>query len=92
MPSSRPRSRRRDERGELRSELPGGARVLFTDRSHGNLSSVGGDGHERGAQARAQLREDLGVRALARGYQVHGERVRRVSAVPQSDHVEAGAR
>jgi YfiH family protein len=75
---------------ELRGELPGGAHVLFTDRSHGNLSSVRGDDHELGADARARLREAVGVRALARGYQVHGTRVRRVTAVAQSDHVNAG--
>jgi polyphenol oxidase len=59
-------------------ELPGGAHVLFTDRSHGNLSSVGGEQAELGAQAREQLRELIGVQRLARGFQVHGTTVRLV--------------
>jgi purine-nucleoside/S-methyl-5'-thioadenosine phosphorylase / adenosine deaminase len=68
--------------GHLCSELPGGGRALFTDRSHGNLSSVGGDGADRGAQARERLRELLGVAALARGYQVHGAHVATVIRPP----------
>lgn len=60
-------------------ELPGGGRVLFTDRSDGNLSSVGGEGHEQGAQARERLRERIGAEALLRGYQVHGAFVSAVS-------------
>jgi YfiH family protein len=75
---------------DLSFELPGGARVLFTDRSHGNLSSVGGDGAEHGAAARERLRALIGVRALVRGYQVHGTRVRRVRAEPPAE--EHGAR
>jgi YfiH family protein len=63
-------------------ELPGGARVLFTTRAEGNLSSVGGDGAEHGAEARARLRERLGLVALARGYQVHGTTVGRVDVPP----------
>jgi hypothetical protein len=66
-------------------ELPGGGCVIFTDRSHGNLSSVGGDGAEGGAEEREQLRELLGVAALARGYQVHGAHVARVSLPPPPD-------
>jgi polyphenol oxidase len=56
-------------------QLGAGARVLFTDRSDGNLSSVGGDGREHGAEARELLRERIGARALLRGYQVHGSHV-----------------
>ena len=68
---------------ELVFDLPaGGARVLFTDRSHGNLSSVSGEAHEHGESARERLRELIGARGLARGYQVHGARVRRVAEVP----------
>jgi hypothetical protein len=65
---------------QLQVDLGGGARALFSDRSDGNLSSVGGDGRERAAQARARLRERIGVSALARGYQVHGTHVRWVAA------------
>lgn len=61
-------------------ELPGGGRALFTDRSHGNLSSVGGAGAEHGLAARERLRESLGVWRLVRGYQVHGTTVGRVLA------------
>jgi polyphenol oxidase len=66
-------------------ELPGGARVLFTDRTHGNLSSVGGEQAEHGAQAREQLRELIGVQCLARGFQVHGTTVRRVDDLSSPD-------
>ena len=59
-------------------ELPGGGRALFTDRSVGNLSSVGGDGREQGAAARERLRDALGASRIARGYQVHGTVVRRI--------------
>lgn len=63
-------------------EFGSGARGLFTSRLHGNLSSVGGAGREHAAQARARLRETLGVRRLVRGYQVHGAHVGRVLADP----------
>lgn len=62
----------------MRFDLPGGGRALFTAREHGNMSSVGGDGAERGAQARERLCTQIGVRRLARGYQVHGAAVRRI--------------
>lgn len=74
---------------ELRWELPGRGRALFTARRRGNLSSVGGEGAEHGQQAREDLLAELGVEAIARGYQVHGRTVRRVhrrptgSAAPQ---------
>jgi YfiH family protein len=72
-------------------ELPGGARALFTARTHGNLSSVGGDGAEHGLQARERLRETIGAQRLIRGYQVHGTVVGRVfsdgsTASPASEH------
>jgi YfiH family protein len=59
-------------------ELPGGGRVLFTGRAHGNLSSMAGEGAEQGEQMRERLRELLGLERLARGFQVHGSVVRRV--------------
>jgi YfiH family protein len=59
-------------------ELPGAGRVLFTDRAHGNVSSVGGEQAEHGSQVRQQLRQTLGVRRLIRGYQVHGTVVGKV--------------
>lgn len=74
--------------GATALELPGGGgggRVLFTSRSEGNLSSVGGREAERGGENRERLRARIGVRALARGYQVHGATVSRVSAAPPSD-------
>jgi YfiH family protein len=65
---------------ELSFDLPGGGHVLFTARAHGNLSSVGGLEHEHGYDARERLRKQLGLRRLARGYQVHGTTVQRVGA------------
>jgi YfiH family protein len=74
----------------MRFELPDGGHVLFTTRTHGNLSSVGGDGAEHGSQAREALREQLGVRRLLRGFQVHGTAVRRVGdGAEMSEDVEA---
>jgi polyphenol oxidase len=60
---------------ELSFDLPGGGHVLFTARVHGNLSSVGGLDHEHGYDTRERLRKQLGLRRLARGYQVHGTSV-----------------
>lgn len=45
----------------MRFDLPGGGRALFTTREHGNMSSVGGNGAERGAQARERLRTQIGA-------------------------------
>ncbi len=61
--------------------IPGGG-VYFSDRSDGNMSSVGGAGHEHGAEARERLRERLGLQRLARGYQVHGAHVSVVRSMP----------
>jgi purine-nucleoside/S-methyl-5'-thioadenosine phosphorylase / adenosine deaminase len=61
-------------------ELPGGARALFTDRSAGNLSSVGGDARELGGASRERLRAMIGAGRLVRGYQVHGAVVGRIGA------------
>lgn len=63
---------------QLLYELPGGGRALFTARAHGNLSSIGGLDHEHGLQARERLRTQLGLRRLARGYQVHGTTIHRI--------------
>jgi YfiH family protein len=69
---------------ELTATLPGGG-VLFTDRSHGNMSSVGGLDAEHGAEARGRLRDRLGLQALARGYQVHGSVVQIVAEISGSE-------
>jgi hypothetical protein len=58
--------------------LPGGGRAVFTARTHGNLSSVGGEHAEWGLRSREQLRASLGMEGLLRGYQVHGTVVARV--------------
>jgi YfiH family protein len=64
--------------GELLFELPGRGHALFTTRTHGNLSSVGGLDHEHGFNAREHLRAQLSLQRLARGYQVHGATVLRI--------------
>jgi YfiH family protein len=69
----------------MRYALPGGGLAVFTTRAQGNLSSVGGDGFEHGLEAREQLCEQLGVRRLLRGYQVHGTTVQRVGDAVQPD-------
>jgi hypothetical protein len=69
---------------ELRATLPGGG-VLFTDRSHGNMSSVDGLDAEHGTEARDRLRDRLGLRAVARGFQVHGSVVEIVAEIPGSE-------
>jgi YfiH family protein len=61
--------------GGLFCDLPGDGHALFTARAHGNMSSVGGLDHEHGSDARERLRTRLGLRRLARGYQVHGTTV-----------------
>jgi polyphenol oxidase len=73
---------------DLLFDLPGSGRALFTTRAHGNMSSVGGLDHEHGLQARERLRAQLGLRRLARGYQVHGTTVRCIrsdSDIPAPD-------
>jgi YfiH family protein len=71
--------------GAQELELAGGGRVLFSGRAEGNMSSVGGDRAEEGSLAREHLRARIGVRGLARGYQVHGNAVMRVASIPESD-------
>jgi polyphenol oxidase len=56
----------------LTAEFAAGG-LVFTDRSHGNMSTVAGD--RAGGESQARLREQLGLRGIARGYQVHGTRV-----------------
>ncbi len=76
----------------LRFELPGTGHALFTTRAHGNMSSVSGLDHEHGYGARERLRAQLGLRRLARGYQVHGTTVRRSRTdadIPASDSATA---
>jgi hypothetical protein len=67
---------------DLTFALPGGGRALFTQRTDGNLSSVAGPGRELGEAARERIRERIGARAIARGYQVHGSVVRRLCELP----------
>jgi len=62
----------------LSYELPGSGRALFTARADGNVSSVSGDGADRGEHVRERLRARIGVRRIARGRQVHGAVVARV--------------
>lgn len=67
--------------GALSYTLPGGARVLFTTRAHGNLSTQSGEGHARGRLARDRLCAELGLRWLCASRQVHGSAVQRVRSV-----------
>jgi purine-nucleoside/S-methyl-5'-thioadenosine phosphorylase / adenosine deaminase len=63
---------------ELSCELPGGARVAFTTRAAGNLSTLRGEHHEHALRAREQLSQDLGLQWLCASRQVHGTTVQRV--------------
>jgi YfiH family protein len=58
-------------------ELPGGGRVLFTTREHGNLSTLAGPRAEDGLCTRERLRERLGLYGLVHARQVHGTTVQR---------------
>jgi polyphenol oxidase len=71
--------------GELVFGLAGGGRVLFSERAHGNMSSVGGDEAELAHAARERLRASVGVHQLVRGYQEHGTVVRRVRSAPMQE-------
>lgn len=66
---------------ELRHQLPGGAVVLFTDRSNGSfaLPADPGEGAVPAGQ-RERVLELAGVPELARGRQVHGSAVVRIAA------------
>jgi YfiH family protein len=61
----------------IRVELSGRCRALFTARADGNLSTTNGEDHDRARLARERLCEDLGLRGLSAGVQVHGSVVRR---------------
>jgi YfiH family protein len=64
--------------------LPGRARVLFTSRAHGNLSTHSGERHEHGRAARERLCGDLGLEWLCASRQVHGTNVQRVLSLGAS--------
>ena len=68
----------------LPHDLPGGARVLFTARAEGNMSSMRGDGAVQGHLARERLRRQIGVDRLARARQVHGRVVASVLSSAES--------
>jgi len=65
--------------GAMGARLPGGGRVLFTTRRHGNLSTAAGVDCEHGAERREQLARDLGLRRLCASRQVHGAHVNTVT-------------
>jgi polyphenol oxidase len=73
---------------ELTHELPGSGRVLFTDRSQGNLSSVSGERSQLGSAMRERVRDQVGLERIALARQVHGAIVDRVTAL---DQLDAGA-
>lgn len=59
-----------------RTELSlGSARVLFTSRADGNLSTLAGVDAAQGAARRKRLAEELGLTRLCAGPQVHGATV-----------------
>ncbi|HUA74176.1 MAG TPA: polyphenol oxidase family protein [Solirubrobacteraceae bacterium] len=59
-------------------ELGDGARVLFTSRAAGNLSTSSGERSEHGRAARDRLCAALGLRWLCASRQVHGSDVLRI--------------
>ncbi len=71
-------------------QLPGAGKAIFTGRAQGNLSSVGGESAGHGLRARERLREELGMRRLVRGYQVHGTVVGRVLPAEQQSSSTGG--
>jgi polyphenol oxidase len=68
----------------LRFELPGGASALFTTRADGNLSTMRAQPHEQGVRERARLCEQLALRWLCAGPQVHGTDVQRVQMLERT--------
>jgi polyphenol oxidase len=71
-------------------ELPGGGRVLFTARAHGNLSETAGEAAEQAGDVREGLREQLALKQLAGARQVHGRQVRVIRGEADEDRpVEA---
>jgi YfiH family protein len=73
---------------ELRSELPGGATVLFTDRFHGSFALPPGSDPSVAAEQRERVQRLTGATALARGRQVHGSTVARLTS---REGLEGGA-
>jgi polyphenol oxidase len=71
--------------GAVSCGLPGGGHALFTTRAGGNLSTIRGDAHEHGRRARERLCEELELRWLCAGRQVHGTVVRRVRSQDAGD-------
>jgi YfiH family protein len=65
----------------IRIDLSGAGQALFTARRDGNLSTMRGRGHQQGRRERDRLREELELRGLCAGRQVHGTTVRRVDSV-----------
>jgi YfiH family protein len=63
---------------ELSARLHGGGQALFTDRSHGNLSTAAGEDCERGLRRRGELCAQLGMSWLCASPQLHSTRVQRV--------------
>ncbi len=71
---------------ELRFELPGAVAVLFTDRSHGSFALPSEpDGGVRAAEVHERVAGLTGVTEVARGRQVHGAAVSRVTTPPSHD-------
>lgn len=69
---------------ELSLTLAGGARVLFTSRADGNLSTQRGVDAERGRARRDELCARLGLDWLCASRQVHGSDVHVIRARPLS--------
>ncbi len=67
--------------GALSLTLAGGARVLFTTRADGNLSTQRGVAHERGRAARDELCARLALDWLCASRQVHRSDVQLVRAL-----------
>ncbi len=70
----------------MRFELPGGGHALFTSRAEGNLSTMRGNGHERGRGERDRLCQQLGLHWLCASRQVHGATVQRVAGGVDGAH------
>jgi hypothetical protein len=70
--------------GSLSCDLGGDARAVFTTRAAGNLSTLQGEDHEHGREARDRLCEELGLQWLCASRQVHGTMVQRVNSLAGS--------
>jgi YfiH family protein len=67
--------------GAICCDLPGAGRALFSTRAAGNLSTLRGDGHELGREARDQMCAQLGLQWLCASRQVHGTAVQRIRSL-----------